>query len=242
MARAVVPAAAALPFGCALAAESAGRLAAAFHPGPGALEGRCGLDAGRSRRIDPWSGPGAAFAWAKINRDPRPSGPGKKRETTSDAALRAFLDARLRSERRLAGTLLAGSFAVPAARAQAPAPRRRPPRPTPSTRCGAAARWSAASTPASPASPSRTARASGAGFDVDYCRAIAAALFGDANKVRYVPTTAQNRFTALQSGEVDVLARNTTWTLSRDTSPRLRLRGGQFLRRPGLHGEAQHSA
>jgi general L-amino acid transport system substrate-binding protein len=56
------------------------------------------------------------------------------------------------------------------------------------------------------------------GFDVDYCRAIAAAIFGDANKVRYVPTTAQVRFTALQSGEVDVLARNTTWTLSRDTS------------------------
>jgi general L-amino acid transport system substrate-binding protein len=56
------------------------------------------------------------------------------------------------------------------------------------------------------------------GFDVDYCKAIAAAVFGDANKVRYVPTTAQVRFTALQSGEVDVLSRNTTWTLSRDTS------------------------
>src|SRR5690606_12786531 len=56
------------------------------------------------------------------------------------------------------------------------------------------------------------------GFDVDYCRAVAVALFNDPNKVRYVPTTAQNRFTALQSGEVDMLARNTTWTLSRDTS------------------------
>jgi general L-amino acid transport system substrate-binding protein len=56
------------------------------------------------------------------------------------------------------------------------------------------------------------------GLDVDYCRAVAAAMFGDASKVRYVPTTAQNRFTALQSGEVDLLARNTTWTLSRDTS------------------------
>lgn len=56
------------------------------------------------------------------------------------------------------------------------------------------------------------------GFDVDYCRAYAAAIFGDPNKVRFVPTTAQNRFTALQSGEVDVLSRNTTWTLSRDTS------------------------
>ncbi|WP_270936831.1 amino acid ABC transporter substrate-binding protein [Falsiroseomonas oryzae] len=56
------------------------------------------------------------------------------------------------------------------------------------------------------------------GFDVDYCRAVAVALFNDANRVRYVPTTAQARFTALQSGEVDMLARNTTWTLSRDTS------------------------
>lgn len=56
------------------------------------------------------------------------------------------------------------------------------------------------------------------GFDVDYCRAVAAVLLGDATKVRYMPTTAQARFTALQSGEVDILARNTTWTLSRDTS------------------------
>ena len=56
------------------------------------------------------------------------------------------------------------------------------------------------------------------GFDVDYCRALAIAIFNDPSKVRYVPTTAQNRFTALQSGEVDVLNRNTTWTLSRDTS------------------------
>ncbi|MBY0339261.1 MAG: amino acid ABC transporter substrate-binding protein [Acetobacteraceae bacterium] len=58
------------------------------------------------------------------------------------------------------------------------------------------------------------------GFDVDYCRAIAIAIFGSdqPNRVRYVPTTAQARFTALQSGEVDVLSRNTTWTLSRDTS------------------------
>jgi general L-amino acid transport system substrate-binding protein len=57
------------------------------------------------------------------------------------------------------------------------------------------------------------------GFDVDYCRAVAIAIFGtDQNRVRYVPTTAQVRFTALQSGEVDLLSRNTTWTLSRDTS------------------------
>ncbi len=56
------------------------------------------------------------------------------------------------------------------------------------------------------------------GFDVDYCRAVAIALFGDPNRVRFVPTTAQVRFTALQSGEVDMLSRNTTWTFSRDTS------------------------
>jgi general L-amino acid transport system substrate-binding protein len=56
------------------------------------------------------------------------------------------------------------------------------------------------------------------GFDVDFCRAIAAAIFNDAKKVKFVPLTAKDRFTALQSGEVDVLARNTTWTMSRDTS------------------------
>ncbi|HET9350999.1 MAG TPA: amino acid ABC transporter substrate-binding protein [Burkholderiales bacterium] len=56
------------------------------------------------------------------------------------------------------------------------------------------------------------------GLDVDMCRAVAAAVFGDANKVRYTPLTAQQRFTALQSGEVDLLARNTTWTITRDTS------------------------
>ena len=56
------------------------------------------------------------------------------------------------------------------------------------------------------------------GLDVDLCRAVAAAVFGDASKVRYTPTTAQQRFTALQSGEVDILSRNTTWTVTRDTS------------------------
>jgi general L-amino acid transport system substrate-binding protein len=56
------------------------------------------------------------------------------------------------------------------------------------------------------------------GIDVDLCRAVAAAVFGDASKVRLTPLTAQQRFTALQSGEVDILARNTTWTLTRDTS------------------------
>jgi general L-amino acid transport system substrate-binding protein len=56
------------------------------------------------------------------------------------------------------------------------------------------------------------------GIDVDLCRAVAAAVFGDAGKVRFTPLTAQQRFTALQSGEVDILSRNTTWTLSRDSS------------------------
>ena len=56
------------------------------------------------------------------------------------------------------------------------------------------------------------------GFDVDYCRALAAVIFNDPNKVEYRPLSAQARFTALQSGEIDVLSRNTTWTLSRDTS------------------------
>ena len=56
------------------------------------------------------------------------------------------------------------------------------------------------------------------GIDVDLCRAVAAAVFGDAGKVRYTPLTAQQRFTALQSGEIDILSRNTTWTISRDTS------------------------
>jgi general L-amino acid transport system substrate-binding protein len=55
------------------------------------------------------------------------------------------------------------------------------------------------------------------GFDVDFCRAIAVAIFNDPTKVKFTPLTAKERFTALQSGEVDVLVRNTTWTLSRDS-------------------------
>lgn len=54
------------------------------------------------------------------------------------------------------------------------------------------------------------------GLDADTCRAIAAAALGDATKVKFVPTTTQNRFTALQAGEVDVLSRTTTWTLGRE--------------------------
>src|SRR5262244_2467662 len=57
-----------------------------------------------------------------------------------------------------------------------------------------------------------------AGFDVDVCRALSAAIFGSPDKVKYVPLTAQQRFTALQSGEVDLLSNNTTDTLQRDTA------------------------
>src|SRR5258708_23526000 len=56
------------------------------------------------------------------------------------------------------------------------------------------------------------------GIDIDVCRAVAAAVFGDAAQVRYTPSTAQHRFTQLQSAEVRLLSRNTTWTLSRDAS------------------------
>jgi len=61
------------------------------------------------------------------------------------------------------------------------------------------------------------------GLDADYCRAIAAAIFGDAGKVRFVALTAQNRFTALQSGEIDVLLRNSTQTYLRAVSIGLRI-------------------
>ncbi len=55
------------------------------------------------------------------------------------------------------------------------------------------------------------------GLDVEYCRAIAAAIFNDPTKVKFIPLSAKDRFTALQSGEIDILSRNTTWTSSRDT-------------------------
>ena len=56
------------------------------------------------------------------------------------------------------------------------------------------------------------------GLDVDTCRAAAAAVLGDASKVKFVPLSSPQRFTALQSGEIDMLARNTTWSLTRDAS------------------------
>ncbi len=63
------------------------------------------------------------------------------------------------------------------------------------------------------------------GLDVDVCKAIAAAILGDASKVKWVPLNAQQRFTALQSGEIDILSRNTTWTLTRDASLGLNFTG-----------------
>jgi len=66
------------------------------------------------------------------------------------------------------------------------------------------------------------------GMDVDVCRAVAAAVLGDADKVKYTPLSAKERFTALISGEVDVLSRNTTWTLSRDADIGLTFVGVNF--------------
>ncbi len=66
------------------------------------------------------------------------------------------------------------------------------------------------------------------GIDADYCRAVAAATLGDASKVRFVPLTTTNRFTALQSGEVDVLIRETTWTLGREANLGLEFAGVNF--------------
>ena len=62
------------------------------------------------------------------------------------------------------------------------------------------------------------------GFDIEFCKVVAAAVLGDANAIEYVPLTAEARFTALQSGEIDVLIRNTTWTSTRDGQE-----GGTFL-------------
>jgi general L-amino acid transport system substrate-binding protein len=67
------------------------------------------------------------------------------------------------------------------------------------------------------------------GLDVDFCRALAAAVLGDASRVEFRPLTAKERFTALQSGEVDVLSRSTTWTLSRDASMGINFRPITFF-------------
>lgn len=66
------------------------------------------------------------------------------------------------------------------------------------------------------------------GIDVDTCRAVAAAVLGDSSKVKFIPLTAKERFTALQSGEIDMLSRNTTWTHTRDTSLGLNFTGVNY--------------
>jgi general L-amino acid transport system substrate-binding protein len=66
------------------------------------------------------------------------------------------------------------------------------------------------------------------GIDADFCRAVAAAIFGSGDRVKFVPLNAKERFTALQSGEVDLLSRNTTWTMSRDTSLGLTFTGVMY--------------
>ena len=66
------------------------------------------------------------------------------------------------------------------------------------------------------------------GIDVDFCRSVAAAVLGDASKVKFIPLTAKERFTALQSGEIDLLSRASTWTATRDTSLGLNFAGVNY--------------
>jgi len=72
------------------------------------------------------------------------------------------------------------------------------------------------------------------GIDVAICRAVAAAIFGDAKAVRFTPLSAKERFTALSSGEIDILSRNTTWTLTRDTQLGLNFTGTNYYDGQGM--------
>lgn len=72
------------------------------------------------------------------------------------------------------------------------------------------------------------------GLDVDLCRAVAAAVFGDADAVKFTPLSAKERFTALSSGEVDILSRNTTWTMTRDTQLGLNFAGVNYYDGQGM--------
>ena len=72
------------------------------------------------------------------------------------------------------------------------------------------------------------------GLDVDLCRAVAAAVFGDANAVKFTPLSAKQRFTAIASGEVDILSRNTTWTMTRDTQLGLNFAGVNYYDGQGM--------
>ena len=73
-----------------------------------------------------------------------------------------------------------------------------------------------------------------AGIDVDLCRAVAAAVFGSGDKVKFSPLSAKQRFTALSSGEVDILSRNTTWTMTRDTQLGLNFAGVNYYDGQGM--------
>jgi general L-amino acid transport system substrate-binding protein len=75
------------------------------------------------------------------------------------------------------------------------------------------------------------------GFDIDFCKALAAAVFGDPTAVEYRPLTAAERLTALQTGEIDVLIRNTTWTLTRDAENDLNWGGINFYDGQGMLSE-----
>ncbi len=97
-----------------------------------------------------------------------------------------------------------------------PRPRRQPPAVNYWQRCNPGAACCAGSTKRFRASASAIRMARLSGFDIDFCKAVAAAVLGDPEAVEYVALTAQQRFTALQSGEIDVLIRNTTYTASRD--------------------------
>jgi len=81
---------------------------------------------------------------------------------------------------------------------------------------------------------SRSQQGEWSGFDVDFCRALAAAIFNDAGKVQYVPLSASDRFQALKSKQIDVLSRNSTWTLSRETELGLAFAGVTFYDGQGL--------
>jgi general L-amino acid transport system substrate-binding protein len=72
------------------------------------------------------------------------------------------------------------------------------------------------------------------GIDVDLCRGVAAAVFGDASKVKFTPLSAKQRFTALGSGEIDILSRNTTWTMTRDTQLGLNFAGVNYYDGQGM--------
>src|SRR3954471_21766634 len=108
------------------------------------------------------------------------------------------------------GALVLGALAAPAAQAQPSADTLGVVRARGVLACGVA--------PSDPGFSIPDSQGVWRGLDVDYCRAVAAAVLGDANRVRFVPSSTQQRFTMLQSGEVDLLVRNTTWTLSGDAS------------------------